>query len=121
MRNTVACVETSGSPSGEPTPKPALLTKIVAVVPLSIVAILPQGMLINGPFSTLAILPLESNTIRQPSPRVLVVPSELGALPTMTQPDFSIVMAVVKPTPPGHCGRLRGIIANCVNFLVVGL
>ena len=49
--------------------------------------------------------------MRQPAPLVLVVPSALGALPTMTHPVFSMVIAVVRPTPPGHpreIARQRG-------------
>ncbi len=38
----------------------------------------------------------------------------------MTQPDFSMVIAVVSPTPPGHCGRCRGMAANSDSFLVAG-
>src|SRR2546426_92258 len=37
---------------------------------------------------------------------------------TMTQPLFSIVIAVVKPMPPGHCARCWGNFANSVVFLV---
>ena len=65
--------------------------------------------------------PCGSSTNRQPSPLVAVVPSWLGRLPTMTQPDLSIVSAVVSPIPPGHCGRWRGMVANVTSFLVVGL
>ena len=47
--------------------------------------------------------------------------SLLGVLPTMTHPVFNIVIAVVNPTPPGHCGKLRGTDANNVVFRVAGL
>ena len=50
-------------------------------------------------------------------PWCAVVPSWLGRLPTITQPAFSIVIAVVSPTPPGHCGRWRGMLANRVSCL----
>ena len=112
MRSTVALFTTGGSSSGGPTSKPVLLTNSVAVAPLSITAMLPQGPLMFGPAMVPATLPCASSTIRQPWPLVFVVPSWLGRLPTMTQPDFSMVIAVVRPTPPGHCGRLRGIAAN---------
>ena len=82
---------------------------------------LPQGMLIASLAMTLATLPLASSTMRQPGPLVPVVPSALGALPTITQPDLSIVIAVVRPTPPGHPARLRGSEAKVVSFFVVGL
>ena len=39
----------------------------------------------------------------------------------MTQPLFSMVIAVVRPTPPGHCGRCRGSLANSVVFVVDGI
>ena len=56
-----------------------------------------------------------------PVPRVAVVPSLLGVLPTITQPDFSMVMAVERPTPPGHSGRFWGIFANREVTRVAGL
>ena len=121
MRRTVSSFTTRGSPSGEPTPKPALLTKIEAVSPLSTVAMLPQGMSMSLLAIMLATLPLASSTIRQPGPLVRVVPSALGALPTITQPDLSMVIAVVRPIPPGQPARLRGSEAKVVSFLVVGL
>ena len=43
---------------------------------------------------------------------VLVVPSVLGVLPTITQPLFSMVIAVVRPTPPGHCARFCGTLGE---------
>src|SRR5271170_5863768 len=100
---------------------PDMLTNSVAVEPRSITAILPQGSLMLGPVQTVASWPLLSNTIRQPGPLVPVVPSLLGVLPTMIQPLFSIVIAVVRPTPPGHCGNCLGNLAIIVVFLVVGL
>src|SRR5579871_2710349 len=121
MRNTVASLTTRGSPSGDPTPNPAMLTNRVAESPLSITAILPHGMSILSPAMTPATLPLESSTMRQPAPLVAVVPSALGALPTITQPDFSIVIAVDRPTPPGQPLRSRRSAAKVVSFLVVGL
>ena len=45
----------------------------------------------------------------------------LGALPTITQPDFSITMAVDRPTPPGQPGRLCGMVAKVVSLPVAGL
>ena len=60
----------------------------------------------SGPAQVATSWPLASSTSRQPSPLVRVVPSVLGVLPTITQPLFSIVIAVVRPTPPGHCGKL---------------
>ena len=98
-----------------------MLTKIEAVVPLSLTAMLPQGPLMSGPDQTSTSLPLGSSTIRQPSPLVRVVPSSLGVLPTITQPDFSIVIAVVRPTPPGQRGSWRGNAANSFIFFVAGL
>src|ERR1700733_16192025 len=121
IRNTVALFTTGGSSSGGPTSKPVLLTNNVAVAPLSITAMLPQGPLVFGPAMVPATLPFASSTIRQPGPLVFVVPSWLGRLPTITQPDLSMVIAVVRPTPPGHCGRLRGTAANSDSFFVAGL
>ena len=31
-----------------------------------------------------------------------------------------MVIAVVRPTPPGHCGRFRGIAANRLSCFVAG-
>src|SRR5271154_5519510 len=121
MRSTVCSLTTRGSASGEPTPNPALLTNKVAVDPSSIVAMLPQGMLMLSPAIVLTTLPLGSSTMRQPGPLVVVVPSALGALPTITHPVLSIVIAVVRPTPPGQLARLRGSVAKVDSFLVVGL
>ena len=70
---------------------------------------------------TPATLPCESRMRRQPAPFVLVVPSSLGSLPTMTQPVFSMVIAVVSPMPPGHCGKCRGSSANTDSFLRRGI
>ena len=81
-----------------------MLTNSVAVVPLSTTAMLPQGPLMSGPAQVSTSWPLASSTSRQPLPLVRVVPSLLGVLPTITQPLFSMVIAVVSPTPPGHCG-----------------
>ena len=47
-------------------------------------------------------VPLLFRTIRQPACAVAAVPSVVGRLPTMTNPDFSATSAVVRPTPPGH-------------------
>ena len=121
IRSTVALFTTGGSSSGGPTSKPVLLTNNVAVAPLSITAILPQGPLMLGPAMVPATLPCASSTIRQPWPFVFVVPSWLGRLPTITHPDFSMVIAVVSPTPPGHCGRLRGIAANGLSCFTAGV
>ena len=63
-----------------------MLIKRVALVPLSIVAMFPQGPLMFGPVQTAASWPFGSSTKRQPCPLVRVVPSWLGVLPTMTQP-----------------------------------
>jgi len=51
---------------------------------------------------------------------VRVVPSVLFVLPTMTQPEVSIVIAVESPTPPGQPGIWRGSVAKVVAFFVVG-
>src|ERR1700722_4226802 len=98
-----------------------MLMNSVTLPPLSTVAMLPHGSLMSGPDHTAESLPLASNTSRQPSPLVVVVPSLLGVLPTMIQPVFNMVIAVVIPTPPGHCARVRGTCANNVVRFVVGL
>src|ERR1700728_279983 len=98
-----------------------MLTNSVALDPRSITAILPHGPLMLGPVHTVASWPLASSTIRQPAPLVAVVPSVLGVLPTMTQPLLSIVIAVVRPTPPGHCARFCGNLAKVKVFFVDGL
>src|ERR1700676_2705488 len=98
-----------------------MLTNKVAFAPLSMTAILPHGPLICAPDQTVASWPLESNTRRQPGPLVVVVPSRLGVEPTITQPLRSIVIAVVRPMPPGHCDRSCGSLANSVVVFVVGL
>ena len=98
-----------------------MLTNSVAFAPLSMTAILPHGPLICEPDQTVASLPFESNTRRQPGPLVAVVPSVLGVLPTITQPLLSIVMAVVRPMPPGHCGRFCGSLAKSDVDRVEGL
>src|SRR5215469_7096293 len=40
--------------------------------------------------------------MRHPAPTVAEVPSEVGRLPTITQPLRNATRAVVRPTPPGH-------------------
>ena len=94
-----------------------MLTNSVALSPRSTTAMLPHGSLMFGVDHVDAILPCGSSTIRQPAPLVLVVPSLLGVLPTITQPDFSIVIAVDRPTPPGHAFRSRGIDAGRLQLL----
>src|ERR1700722_3638652 len=98
-----------------------MLTNSVAFAPLSIRAILPHGPLICEPDQMVVRRPLESNTKRQPLPLVAVVPSVLGGLPTITQPLLNMVIAVVRPMPPGHCGRACGSLANRVVDRVEGL
>src|SRR5271170_1817826 len=98
-----------------------MLTNSVAVAPLSTTAMLPQGPLIRPPDQTVVSRPLESNTSMQPGPLVAVVPSVLGVEPTITQPLLSMVMAVLKPMPPGHCGSLCGSLAKRDVALVDGL
>ena len=65
-----------------------------------------------GPFQAATKAPLGSSTRRQPSPLVAVVPSLLGVLPTIIQPVFSMVIAVLRPTPPGQSGRDWGSFAS---------
>ena len=65
-----------------------------------------------GPNQAPTYLPSGSSTIRQPSPLVAVVPSVEGVEPTTIQPVFSMVMAVVRPTPPGHCASFCGSLAR---------
>ena len=98
-----------------------MLTNSVALSPLSIAAMLPHGalMLVLAQVSTS--LPFASSTSKPPAPRVRVVPSVLGALPTMSQPLLSIIIAVLKPTPPGHAGKFCGSCANVVICFVAGL
>ncbi len=74
----------------------------------------------SAPVMVPATLPAESSTIRQPRPKVFVVPSVLGALPTITQPDFSITIAVERPTPPGQPSRVCGKVAKVVICWVAG-
>ncbi len=82
---------------------------------------LPHGPLMFGSAQVATSWPFASNTTRQPAPLVRVVPSLLGVLPTITKPLFSIVMAVVRPMPPGHCGRFCGSFANSAVAFVAGL
>ena len=89
-----------------------MLTNRVAVAPLSITAMSPHGSTMFAPFQTAATAPLGSSTSRQPSPLVAVVPSLLGVLPTMIQPVFSMVIAVLRPTPPGTLGSDCGSLAT---------
>src|SRR5271168_477604 len=98
-----------------------MLTNKVAVAPLSTMAMLPQGSLICDPDHTVASWPLASNTSMQPGPLVAVVPSLLGVLPTITQPLLSTAIAVLRPMPPGHCGRFCGNLAKSVTDRVDGL
>ena len=98
-----------------------MLINSVAVLPLSMTAMFPQGSLMFGPAHAVTSRPLLSSTSRQPFPFVFVVPSVLGVLPTTIQPLLSMVMAVVNPTPPGHWARCCGNLANSVAFLVDGL
>ena len=98
-----------------------MLTNSVAVAPLSIEAILPQGPLMFVPVQVATNWPLASRTSREPSPLVRVVPSVLGMLPTISHPLLSIVIAVVKPMPTGFCGKRDGSSASSEIFLVTGL
>src|SRR5271154_3633305 len=98
-----------------------MLTNKVAVEPLSTTAMLPQGSLVCEPDHTVASCPLASKTSMQPGPLVAVVPSLLGVLPTITQPLLSTVIAVLRPTPPGHCGRFCGNLAKSVVEWLAGL
>ena len=117
-RITVELCDTTGSDvAGSSTfgpfsPNPAMLTNSVALSPRSITAMSPQGSLIVGPLHAVTSLPDASSTARQPGPFVDVVPSRLGALPTITQPDFSTAIAAVSPTPPGQFGIVWGSRAN---------
>src|SRR5579883_910552 len=126
MRRTVALRTTTGafvagsSLSGPGTSNPDMLTNNVALSPLSITAMLPHGPLIWPPDQTVARLPLESNTSRQPAPLVAVVPSVLGVEPTIIQPLESMAIAVERPIPPGHCGRFCGSLAKRVVVLLDG-
>jgi hypothetical protein len=52
-----------------------------------------------------ATLPYQSSARKQLGPLTAVVPSLLGRLPTITQPEVSIVIAVVSPTLPRYCAR----------------
>ena len=126
-RSTVALFTTTGMPvagsrlAGPERSKPAMLTNSVAVdAVVDHRHVAPRAVDV-GPDQTAASLPLASNTSRQPSPLVAVVPSVLGVLPTMTQPLLSMVIAVVRPTPPGHCGSCCGSSANNEVVWVAGL
>ena len=44
----------------------------------------------------------------------------LGRLPTITQPERSIVIAAVSPTPPGQPARCCGMLANRLIVCVAG-
>lgn len=97
-----------------------MLTKSVALSPRSTTAMLPHGSLMFGLVHVVATFPCGSSTIRQPAPLDEVVPSLLGVLPTITQPDLSIVIAVDRPTPPGQVFSSRGIVANRLICFVDG-
>src|SRR5262245_9938202 len=98
-----------------------MLMNRVALFPLSIVAMFPHGPFMSRFVQVAASLPSASITNRQPAPRERVLPSLLGVLPTITQPLFRMVIAVLKPTPPGHSGRRLGNSAKVESFLVAGL
>ncbi len=127
IRSTVALATIGGRPvagsrtCGPCTSNPAMLTNSVALVPSSATAMLPQGPLMSGPAQVSTGWPFASITSRQPAPFVPVVPSLLSVLPTITQPLLSMIIAVVRPTPPGHCGRCPGSLANSVVCLTDGL
>src|SRR5580698_1407797 len=61
-----------------------------------------QGPLIKDPSMVSTGLPMLSSTIRHPAWTVADVPSEVGRLPTITQPVCKTASAVVSPTPPGQ-------------------
>src|SRR5579862_9561694 len=79
--------------------------------PVSSKTVISHGPLIWASVIVSATLPLLSRTIRHPASAVAAVPSDVGKLPTITQPLRSTTKAVVRPTPPGHApGRLPGSI-----------
>src|SRR6516162_6032451 len=79
-----------------------------------------HGPLICGSVIVSTTLPLLSRTIKHPACAVSAMPSEVGKLPTITQPLRSTTKAVVRPTPPGHGpGSVVGsICANRLKFPV---
>src|SRR5450631_2060122 len=77
-----------------------------------------HGPLIHWLVMVSRTLPAASNTNRQPAFAVAAVPSRVGRLPTITQPDLSTARAVVNPTPPGQRpgSRVASTCANRVAF-----
>jgi hypothetical protein len=62
--------------------------------------------------------PVGERMIKQPEPAVFICPSVLGRLPTMIHPVFNWIMAVVRPTPPGHPAIVAARWANTATFLL---
>ena len=93
-----------------------MLTNRVALAPLSMTAILPQGPLMWEPDHIVARRPLESKTSRQPAPLVAVVPSVLGVLPKQLR------LVGCEPAflggEDGHLG-LSGAAAQAVDKAIV--
>src|SRR5437588_9332737 len=75
-----------------------------------------HGPLIFVPEIVSLTAPLESSTRRQPRFAVEAMPFFVGRLPTITNPFFRTVSAVVRPTPPGH-GPGSPDARMCANIL----
>ena len=80
-------------------------------------AVMSHGPLIPSPEIVSTTVPLLLSTKRHPACAVAAVPSAVGRLPTITQPDLSTTKAVVKPTPPGH-GPGSFVASICANNLI---
>ena len=86
-------------------PLSTLVTYSVVTKPWS-TAVMSHGPLIGPPAIVLTTFPELSSASRHPALAVFALPSEVGRLPTITNPLRVTASAVVSPTPPGH-GRGR--------------
>ena len=102
--------------SGPGTSNPDMLTKREAVVPLSIVAILPQGALMLGLVHVATNCP-SGRAPADSRPKVRAVGARRAA--DDTQPLLR--RHAVLRRRRGHCGNFDGNCANVVSFLVPGL
>ena len=89
------------APPAATVPLRALETYRSALAPWSF-AVMSHGPLISLFAIVSRARPRLSSTSRQPGFAVAAVPSDVGRLPTTTQPEDNTDSAVVSPIPPGQ-------------------
>src|ERR1019366_7868325 len=114
IRSTLPCETTA--PLAATVPFRTLVTNSTAAVPIS-TAVISHGPLIPYPERVATGLPLLFKIMRHPDFAVAEVPSFVGKLPTITNPERKATRAVVSPTPPGQLpgSDAASILANSVK------